>query len=405
MGMEKTIDAMVSAGEGTSHKARLRRKKREMKEEATKALEHELRSDKGRFGGDGKSKGDARLRMFIDKAAGSAEHDFDWLRCLMYPSEENKCRIPDPETTMETSLNYFRNTGVLTTSGTVGNGNLKVCFAPFLANTMLCTAFSGAGYGSTWGDLGTATNFRSASQTADYTAAVPYSRCCGYAVKLRFNGSFSTTTGQFAIAEAPPGFGPSSLSDIIALPGSRYGTIAELFKSGHYYFFGSFYSVNTGARASQDTGGVPTFNMLAFHPSDQLPHNAATGGALNVPHIVMGFEGLVPNSPEISIDTHQVFEGLPDSTVVPRSVSRGSSPAMAVAKLASEPALRDRHIGHQKHHQDTGEGLVSDVLSTGKKAGNWVINHWDEIEHVGSEVLGAAGKAAGFLGPLAMALL
>ena len=89
--MNKNESAQMAPGEGVSHKARLRRKKREMAMEANELVTKEDMHGVKNPGRGGRSS-HPRRDMYLQQIAGETEHYFDWLKCRLHPSEETKAR-------------------------------------------------------------------------------------------------------------------------------------------------------------------------------------------------------------------------------------------------------------------------------------------------------------------------
>lgn len=392
----KNKSAQVVPGEGKSHKARLRRKKNELAEEARAIVEAE-ETKKGGVPGESFH---SRRDMYIDRIRGESTHLFDWMKCRMNPSEENACRIPDITTTSETSVNHFYANGTITSSDA---GNFYGRVHPYLVGCMFLSSISPAAGALT--DLGLPTAAGSAwryfPETNAYGANCPYTRCVGYAVTFRFLGNLTNTQGQFVICDPPPGSNLTTFAAMTAVPGAHFGAVTELFQKGTYHWYGEFASTQQGLHAGSDSSvlAFEDTSVTEFHKFDQTAYPLAGGGNPQVPQISFAFQGLTVLSDEIAIEVNMVYEGIPVTRLIPRGFGHRSDKAMAVGGLASHPVIKHMATGSTKFHKRSSDGLstINTFWNDSKKAANWIIGNVDKLGSVGSDVLSAAGMVAGFL--------
>jgi hypothetical protein len=322
--------------------------------------------------------GGSRLSVLRQHIFDSKACELDYLKCLLYPCEENKVGIPDLGTTVPTAKYCFRNAGTVTTDGA---GDFLVLMTPLLRTAVFVVTGS-TDYGYQYGADGVTK--RSSVQLADLVAnaaATGYRRV-GRRLTVKFLEALTETQGQIAyanmVADPTSGVGPGNLADVIAVPGAFVGTAAELFKDG------SFSIPLLTEAVIQGTTGLP-YNEQAFI---ELAYDFSQS---NVNYIAIAGSGLPTNTAVLQLDDLHVIEVTTNSVLIPTTPNGGSIKGLhASMQLAQHP-----RVVTEAHHPEGKPTPLAKALNNHENGiWNWLGSAIKQGENFGSEVASLVGEVA-----------
>lgn len=256
-----------------------------------------------------------------------------YLACVVNPSPENAIGMPDDETTFPTGVAFYKETGILSTSG--GSSEVEIAILPNI-NDCVWNSVGVCG----WGISGTGSaNFYAWSVYNSLNGGALFAgyRCVGMAIKVRIMQPALTATGRLVVAMEPGNRALASISTTVLsqYPGAQTSTVQQIMEAGGVF---SFFLVN-----APNTIRNSVFAAIE-EPYDPRDFKNLSGLLTNTqPRIRFHADGLASaagNLPQFELEIRAVFEFTTDSPVFAGLVGVGAArPSGPASILAADAAM------------------------------------------------------------------
>jgi hypothetical protein len=331
-----------------------------------------------------------RLSSFLAHSSEASSMELDYLRAIVDPEvfeNDTAPGVPDMWTLIPTGTTVTRNAGVITS--TAGGAFFLTLLPSPRQNMIVNTGTCDFGYQYSTDTAAQRSQIQLANMTSVYVGV----RLVGMSVTLEANENITQISGRVAEAPCPPFAGaaaPTDVPTLAVLPLASMSTCNDIFTNGKLYT----YWLPAAGTLEVDSTAAIDYSPLEFSNPTRIGNSSTT------PTLRIAGNGLPASTAVLTITVISIWEYVTTNTVVSTSMKTVRSPVAGVLAQASASKKMREHANKKKNVQ--GGGVVFDAA---KDVGKFLIDNFDEFKHLGTEAMKVAAHGAGYLAPLAMALL